>query len=142
MAGGREMLARPGERSRELAWDDVRAADPDVLLLACCGQDVPRTLDDLRHLESKPGFVQMKAVRTGRVFVADGGAYFSRPGPRLVDSLELLAETLHPSSDPLAKALPAVDDRPHRRPRRRDIPSLGQTADPVSAGRCPSGRSP
>lgn len=112
MAGGREMLARPGERSRELAWDDVRVADADVLLLACCGQDVPRTLDDLRHLECKPGFGRMRAVRTGRVFVADGSAYFSRPGPRLVDSLELLAETLHPSGDPLAKALPAATVAP------------------------------
>jgi len=105
MAGAREVLASPGERSRELTWDDVRRADPDVILLACCGQDVLRSLDDLRILESRPGFRDVGAVRSGRIFVADGGAHFSRPGPRLVESLELLAETLHPSHAPAGKRL-------------------------------------
>lgn len=105
MAGGREVLSEPGERSRELAWDEVFEADPDVLVLACCGQDVSRTLDDLRILESKPGFRELRAVRDGRIFVADGGAHFSRPGPRLVDSLEFLAETLHPSGGEGRRAL-------------------------------------
>lgn len=105
LAGGHELLALPGQRSRELAWDEVLAADPEVLLLACCGLDVRRTLDELARLESLPGFSAMRAVRGGRVFVADGKAHFSRPGPRLIDSLELLAETLHPSGDPHAGAL-------------------------------------
>ena len=105
LAGGREVLACAGDRSRELRWDDVRGADPDVLLLACCGQDVARTLVDVRHLEALPGFHAMRAVQAGRVFVADGGSHFSRPGPRLVESLELLAETLHPSGEESAQAL-------------------------------------
>lgn len=97
MAGGRELLARPGDRSRELSWEEVLGADPEVLVLACCGQDIQRTLEDLDRLEALPGFAFLRAAREGRVHAADGGAHFSRPGPRLVDSLELLAETLHPA---------------------------------------------
>jgi iron complex transport system substrate-binding protein len=99
MAGGRELLAGPGDRSRELAWDEVREADPEVIVLACCGQDVPKALEDLTHLETQEGFAELRAVRTGRVYAADGGAHFSRPGPRLVEALELLAGTLHGVED-------------------------------------------
>lgn len=97
LAGGRELIARPGERSRELTWDEVRRADPAVLVLACCGQDRDRALADLEHLRSLPGYEELRAVRSGRVHAADGGAHFSRPGPRLVESAELLGEMLHPS---------------------------------------------
>ena len=97
MAGGCELLAIAGARSRELTWDEVLEADPEVLVLACCGQDVARTLEDLTHLEARPGFGDLRAVRTEKIYVADGGAHFSRPGPRLVESIEMLAETLHPS---------------------------------------------
>ena len=103
MAGGRELLATAGDRSRELTWNEIREADPEILVLACCGQDVPRTLEDLAHLEAQPGFGELRAVRTGSIYVADGGAHFSRPGPRLVDSLEMLAETLHPSGQDHAR---------------------------------------
>ena len=105
LAGGRELLGRSGHRSRELTWEEVREADPEVLLLACCGLDASRTRVDLRQLESRPGIRDLKAVRQARVFVADGGAHFSRPGPRLIESLELLAETLHPSGEARAEAL-------------------------------------
>lgn len=98
LAGGRELLARPGERSRELTWDDVRRTDPEVLLLACCGQDRDRALADLEHLRGLPGYDELRAVRAGRVHAADGGAHFSRPGPRLVEAVELLGEMLHPGS--------------------------------------------
>lgn len=108
IAGGRELLAGAGERSRELAWDEVREADPEVLVLACCGQDMARTLEDLDHLRALPGYADLRAVRAGCVYVADGGAHFSRPGPRLVESLELLAETLHPSGSGEAFALVAL----------------------------------
>lgn len=96
MAGGRELLAEPGSRSRELEWGDVLAADPEALVLACCGQDVPRSLEDLTALRRRTGYDDLRAVRTGRVFVGDGGAHFSRPGPRLVDGVETLADWLHP----------------------------------------------
>jgi iron complex transport system substrate-binding protein len=108
MAGGENLLSRPGDRSRQLTWSEVSTADPDILVLACCGLDEDRTMADIGHLVSQPGFQQMKAVRAGRVFVADGGAHFSRPGPRLIDSLELLAETLHPSGEPGARGFERV----------------------------------
>ena len=111
MAGGRELLAAAGDRSRELTWDQVLGADPEVLVLACCGQDVPRTLDDLEHLEGRPGFGDLRAVKDERIYVADGGALFSRPGPRLVESLQMLAETLHPSGRNRARLSPV---RPQR----------------------------
>ena len=98
-AGGREVLARPGDRSREVAWDEILEADPEVIVLACCGQDVRRTLSDLALLERKPGYSSLRAVRAGQVYVSDGGAYFSRPGPRLIDALEMLSCTLHGSTD-------------------------------------------
>lgn len=99
LAGGRELITEPGQRSVEVDWARIREADPEVLLLACCGQDVERTREDLEQLASQPGFAELQAVRENRVFISDGGAYFSRPGPRLVDALELLAETLHPDRD-------------------------------------------
>ena len=105
MAGGRELLAAPGDRSRELTWNEILMADPEVLVLACCGQDVPRTLEDLAHLEARPGFGDLRAAKDGRIYVADGGAHFSRPGPRLVESLQMLAETLHPSGRNRARLL-------------------------------------
>ena len=95
LAGGRELLAVPGERSRELAWDEVRAADPQVLVLACCGRDEARTRVDLDRLRDLPGYDELRAVRGGRVHIFDGGAHFSRPGPRLVESVERLAGALH-----------------------------------------------
>jgi len=105
-AGGREVLGSPGARSREIAWEELVDQDPEVLVLACCGQSIPRALEDLQLLEARPGFAELRAVRTGRVHVADGGAHFSRPGPRLVESLELLAEVLHPSGHRDRPSLP------------------------------------
>lgn len=95
-AGGEEVLGRLGEPAAEVAWDDVVAASPEVLVLACCGFDVDRATRDLPALTSRPGWDDLPAVRDGRVWVADGSAYFSRPGPRLVDSAEILAGILHP----------------------------------------------
>src|SRR6185295_8611976 len=92
LAGGREMLGREGERSRTLTWEEVVAARPEVVLVACCGYDVERARADLPLLP--PG------LASGRVHVVDGSAYFSRPGPRLVDSLEIAAHCLHPRTHP------------------------------------------
>ncbi|HEU4753461.1 MAG TPA: cobalamin-binding protein [Armatimonadota bacterium] len=96
LAGGVEVIGRAGEPSRSVAWESVTAARPEVLVLACCGYPVERTLQDLPHLRALPGWEALPAVRSGRVYAVDGSAYFSRPGPRLVDSLEVLAEILHP----------------------------------------------
>ena len=107
LAGGEEVLGRAGERSRTLRWDEVAAAGPEVVFVACCGFDLERTLVDVSALRDAPGWRELAAVRAGRVYVADGSQYFSRPGPRLVDSLEILAHALHPELHPLPPGLPA-----------------------------------
>ncbi len=76
------------------------------MFIACCGFSVERTLCDLPLVRFVPGWQDLAAVRAGRVYVTDGSHYFSRPGPRLVDSLEILAHTLHPEVHPLPAGLP------------------------------------
>lgn len=105
LAGGTEVIGQEAARSRTSTWDEVRAADPEVLVIACCGFDVARAREDLPILERQPGYAELAAVRAGRVHVVDGNAYISRPGPRLVDSLELLAHMLHPGVHPLPPEL-------------------------------------
>jgi iron complex transport system substrate-binding protein len=96
IAGGVELLGRAGEDAARIAWDDVRDAAPEVIVVACCGFDVERTLADVPQLRALPGWDALPAVRAGEVYVVDGSAYFSRPGPRIVDSAEMLGEILHP----------------------------------------------
>ena len=107
LAGGEETLGQEGQRSRTLSWDEVAAAQPEVVFVACCGFDLARTLADVDALRSVPAWRDLAAVRAGRVFVTDGSQYFSRPGPRIVDSLEILAHALHPELHPLPPGLPA-----------------------------------
>ncbi len=107
-AGGVPVYGRGGAPSTTLAWDDFRARDPDVIFIACCGFDVARTLADLPLARALPGWPALRAVRDGRVYLSDGNAYFNRPGPRIVDSLEILAHALHPEIHPLPAGLPAA----------------------------------
>lgn len=96
LAGGVDPVGHAGADAVEVPWQTVRDAAPEVLVLACCGYDVDRTLADLPLLRAYPGFETLPAVRDGRVWAVDGAAYFSRPGPRIVDSLEILARIVHP----------------------------------------------
>ncbi|MCI0657883.1 MAG: cobalamin-binding protein [Acidobacteria bacterium] len=96
IAGAVEPLGNMGRDSHRVDWEAVIAARPEVLVLACCGYPVARTLEDLLILQDNPGWEELPAVRNRQVYVVDGCAYFSRPGPRVVDSLEILAEILHP----------------------------------------------
>lgn len=105
LAGGIEVLGREGEKSRTVTWADVVSAAPDVILIACCGFTVERTRADLGLLAGVTGWDSIPAVRSGRVFVTDGSQYFSRPGPRLVDSLEILAHAIDPDRHPLRDRL-------------------------------------
>ncbi|WP_457654680.1 cobalamin-binding protein [Rhodocaloribacter sp.] len=100
-AGGRAVLADAGTPSRYVAWDALRAADPDVIAVMPCGFPLERTRRDLHHLTSKPGWTTLRAVRNGRVFLFDGNAYFNRPGPCLYRAAELLAAALHPERVPV-----------------------------------------
>jgi iron complex transport system substrate-binding protein len=94
IAGGEPVLAHAGERSRWISWDQLRAADPDVIVVAPCGFPLARTQREMGLLTALPGWRDLSAVRCERVFLADGNALFNRPGPRLVDTLELLAALL------------------------------------------------
>ncbi len=96
LAGAEPLFGTPGEHSPWLEWDDLVEEDPDVLLLMPCGFDIARTRRELAPLVQRPGFADLRAVRDRRVFLLDGNAYFNRPGPRLVESLEVLCEVLHP----------------------------------------------
>jgi iron complex transport system substrate-binding protein len=107
LAGGEEVLGVAGQRSRTLTWQEVAEARPEMVFVACCGFDLDRTLVDVAVLRDTPPWRDLPAVRAGRVFVADGSHYFSRPGPRIVDSLEILAHALHPDRHPLPSGLPA-----------------------------------
>jgi iron complex transport system substrate-binding protein len=96
LAGGKPVLSPAREHSVRIPWEDLRTADPEVLVIACCGHKVERTLEDMPILEALPGWHRLQAVRNRRIFVADGSAYFSRPGPRIIDSLEMLVSMIHP----------------------------------------------
>lgn len=96
LAGGTEPLGLKGKDSTRIPWQKILDAQPEVIVLACCGHRAERTLADLPILRQNPGWESLPAVRNGRVFIVDGSAYFSRPGPRIVDSLEILAEIIHP----------------------------------------------
>ncbi len=96
IAGGVSPFGVSGENSPWVSWDDMAAADPDILLVAPCGYDIATSLPELEGLRSHSVFKNLRAVREGRVFVADGNAFFNRPGPRLVESTEMLAEIMHP----------------------------------------------
>jgi iron complex transport system substrate-binding protein len=99
-AGGQSLLGVAGAHSTTGAWDDVRQADPDVLVVAPCGFTVDRTVREMATLEAQPGWRELRAVRAGHVFVADGNLYFNRSGPSVFDSVQLLAELLHPDVMP------------------------------------------
>ncbi|HBI46659.1 MAG TPA: cobalamin-binding protein [Planctomycetales bacterium] len=105
LAGGVEGLGQEGRPSRSLNWQEVCDWRPEALFIACCGFTESRTMQDLPILRSYPGWDDLPCVRDGRVYVVDGSAYFSRPGPRLVDSLEILAHALHPNFHPLPHRL-------------------------------------
>jgi len=97
IAGGLDVVAKPGDHSRRLTWDDVRAADPDLLVVMPCGFDEAGAREQISLIADRPEWRELRAVREGRVFPVDANGCFSRPGPRLVDGIERLAELFHVS---------------------------------------------
>jgi iron complex transport system substrate-binding protein len=95
-ANGRNLLGQAGQHSPWIGFDDLANADPDAILIAPCGFGIAQTMTELPVLTANPAWAGLKAVRAGRVHVADGSAYFNRPGPRIVESFEILADILHP----------------------------------------------
>jgi iron complex transport system substrate-binding protein len=96
LAGGRDGLCKPGSRTSTADWEAIRAYDPEVLTIMPCGYPLEKTLSEVPALTRLPGWETLTAVREGRVYAVDGQAYFNRPGPRIVDSLELLTGFIHP----------------------------------------------
>ena len=97
LAGGQDVLAQPGSPSRVVTWDEILAAAPDVLIVMPCGFSVERTQTELFHLLQQPDQWRLSQNLAQRTFLVDASSYFSRPGPRLIDGIELLAAILHPS---------------------------------------------
>lgn len=96
LAGGKCLFGTVGKHSPWLQWQQLTEADPDVIVIMPCGYNLERTRQDAEYLAQQAQWSNLKAVRLGQVYISDGNQYFNRPGPRLVDSLEILAEILHP----------------------------------------------
>jgi iron complex transport system substrate-binding protein len=96
LAGGEEVLGRPGEVSRYVTWSEIAAAQPHILVVMPCGFPIARTRRELEVITRQPLWQELPAVRDRRVYLVDGPAYFNRSGPRVVDGVELLAGLLHP----------------------------------------------
>lgn len=98
MAGGENLFGEAGKHSPWMKFDELASADPDVILVMPCGFSIAKTREELPQLTVQSGWKDLKAVREGRVYLTDGHQFFNRPGPRLVESLEILAEILHPET--------------------------------------------
>jgi iron complex transport system substrate-binding protein len=96
LAGGRDILGIVRERSAKFVWTELLEREPEVLILMACGFDLRRTCSEAARLTRLPGWNEIPAVRLGHVFAVDGNSFFSRPGPRLIDGLKLLAQMIHP----------------------------------------------
>jgi iron complex transport system substrate-binding protein len=101
IAGATDPLGRKGLPSIRVAWERLLEAQPEILVVACCGYAAARAVQDLEILKRQPGWNTLPAVSRRQVYAVDGSAYFSRPGPRIVDSLEMLAQIVHPELFPI-----------------------------------------
>lgn len=95
-AGGQPLFSAVGQPSGQVAWETLLATNPSIIVFMPCGLDLNRTRQEVLSLTRHPQWENLRAVKTGRVYITDGNSYFNRPGPRLVDSQEILAEILHP----------------------------------------------
>ena len=102
LAGGEELFARAGEPSERLSWEEVFEAAPEVLILMPCGFDAALTADGARAMSETSGWEYLPAVKNGLVWAVDANSYYSRPAPRLVEGVEILARILHPEVFPEA----------------------------------------
>ncbi|PIR26149.1 MAG: cobalamin-binding protein [Deltaproteobacteria bacterium CG_4_10_14_0_2_um_filter_43_8] len=96
MAGGKNLFGEAGKHSPWMTFEDLVKKNPDIILIMPCGYDIKRSLEDVPLLQAKAEWKNLKSVKAGRVYVCDGNQYFNRPGPRLVESLEILAEIFDP----------------------------------------------
>ena len=97
MAGGRNLFGSAGQHSPWMTWQDLAGSDPEVIIAFPCGFDLPRTRTEMHWLTDRPEWNELKAVRTRQVYLCDGNQFLNRPGPRLVESLRILAEIIQPA---------------------------------------------
>jgi iron complex transport system substrate-binding protein len=100
IANGRNLFGVAGRHSPWMTWHQLVAANPDVIVVLPCGFDMARTRSEMHWLTDRPGFGELAAVKSGNVFLCDGNQFMNRPGPRLVESLQIFAELLHPDLFP------------------------------------------
>ena len=98
MAGGVNLFGELGRHSPWMNWRDLAESDPDIIITMPCGFDLERTRAEMYWLTQRPEWRMLRAVAAGQVYLADGNRYFNRPGPRLAESLEILAQILHPEA--------------------------------------------
>lgn len=96
LASGTNLFGIAGKHSPYMSWEEIIEKDPDVIIVTPCGFDNKRTLEEMHLLEEKPGYSKLAAVKNKNIVVADGNQYFNRPGPRLIESLEMMAEIFYP----------------------------------------------
>ncbi|MFQ5490777.1 MAG: cobalamin-binding protein [Phycisphaerae bacterium] len=106
LAGGKCQFSAPGRHSDVIEWSRVVAFDPQIIVVMPCGFDLSRSLEEARSLTSLPRWADLTAAKTRQVYVVDGNAYFNRSGPRVVDSLEILAAIFHPDRFSLPPHIP------------------------------------
>ena len=97
MAGGQNVFGNSGDQAPWITWEALQDADPEIIVVLPCGFSIQRTRAEISSLTANPLWPTLQAVQTGQVFLTDGNQFFNRPGPRLVESLEILAEIFHPS---------------------------------------------
>ena len=97
LAGGHPVFGKAGEHAPWITWEALAEADPDIVVLMPCGFSIGRIEEEMSTLTRNPVWAKLKAVQTGRVYLTDGSQFFNRPGPRLIESLEILAEIFFPS---------------------------------------------
>jgi iron complex transport system substrate-binding protein len=100
MAGGENLFGSPGGHSPWMTWEQLLAADPDVIVALPCGFDLARTRGEMHWLTTRPAWPDLQAVRSNHVFLCDGNQFMNRPGPRLLESLQIFAEIIHPALFP------------------------------------------
>jgi iron complex transport system substrate-binding protein len=106
LAGGVDVFGTPGIHSPWITWQELLMRDPDVIIVAPCGFDLARTEGEMHWLTDRSDFARLKAVRTQRLFVADGNQFFNRPGPRVVETLDMIRDMINANG-------PTVYSRPY-----------------------------
>ena len=96
VAGGKNLFGQAGKHSPWMKYNDLVEQDPEIIIVMPCGYDIKKSLIEIKTLESKKGWGSLKAVRNRNVYITDGNQFFNRPGPRIIESLEILLEIIHP----------------------------------------------